>query len=174
MKKMTTKMLVEAGVMLALAQILSYIKIYEGPFGGSVTAGSMIPIILYAIRWGLSPGLFVSITYGILQFILGPKYSFHIMSILLDYVLAFGVLGFAGLFRDSLRGVVLGTCLGVFLRFTSHVLSGAIIWASYTPEGTNPWIYSITYNASYLLPELLISIGVVGVLYKSFKSLAVV
>ncbi|SHH23158.1 energy-coupled thiamine transporter ThiT [Tepidibacter thalassicus] len=174
MKKMSTKMLVEAGVMIGLAQILSYIKVYEGPFGGSVTAGSMVPIILYAIRWGVSPGLFVASVYGLLQFILGPKYSYHVLSIILDYVGAFGLLGLAGLFRNSFKGVLLGTCLGIFGRFVSHVLSGVILWASYAPDGMNPWIYSILYNSGYLLPELLISLCVVGVLYKSFRILAVV
>ncbi|AOT70318.1 energy-coupled thiamine transporter ThiT [Geosporobacter ferrireducens] len=171
MKKLSTKMLVEAGIMIALAQILSYVKIFEAPYGGSVTAGSMVPILLFAIRWGVGPGLLAGTVYGLLQFILGPKYSFHILSILLDYLVAFGLLGLAGLFRKDLKGVYAGTFLGVFGRFVSSVLSGVIIWASYAPEGMNPWIYSIIYNGAYLLPELGISFILVGILYKAFKSI---
>ena len=171
MKKMSTKMLVEAGIMIALAQILSYVKIFEAPYGGSVTAGSMVPILLFSIRWGLGPGLLAGTVYGLLQFILGPKYSFHILSILLDYLAAFGLLGLAGLFRKDLKGVYAGTFLGIFGRFASSVLSGVIIWASYAPEGMNPWIYSIVYNGAYLVPELLISFILVGILYKAFKTI---
>lgn len=169
MRKMTTKMLVEAGVMIALAQILSYVKIFEGLNGGSITAGSMVPILYYAIRWGVGPGLLTGVVYGILQFILGPKYSFHIASILLDYVVAFGFLGLAGLFRKDDKEIFMGVCIGIFGRFVCHVLSGVIVWASYAPKGTNPWIYSILYNGGYLLPELIISLVVVGVLHKKLK-----
>jgi len=162
-------MLVEAGVMIALAQVLSYVKIFEAPYGGSVTAGSMVPILIYAVRWGLGPGLIAGVVYGALQFILGPKYSFHILSILLDYIAAFGLLGLAGLFRKDFKKIFLGVFLGIFGRFVSSVLSGVIIWASYAPEGTNPWIYSITYNGAYLLPELVISWILVGALFNALK-----
>ncbi|KXZ40123.1 thiamine transporter [Alkalithermobacter thermoalcaliphilus JW-YL-7 = DSM 7308] len=172
MKNLSTKMLVEAGVMIALAQILSYIKIFEAPYGGSVTAASMVPIIVYSIRWGIKPGLLVGVVYGILQFILGPKYSYHILSILFDYIVAFGVLGLSGLLRKSTKGMFLGVFLGIFLRFISHVISGAIVWGIYAPEGTNPWIYSIIYNGSYLLPELIISYIVFGFIYRPIKNLA--
>lgn len=169
MKKFSTKMLVEAGVMIGLAQILSYAKIFEAPYGGSVTAGSMVPILFFAIRWGLGPGLLAGSVYGVLQFILGPKYSFHILSILLDYVVAFGLLGLAGMFRNSTTGVYLGVFVGILGRFVSAVLSGVIIWASYAPEGMNPWIYSMAYNGAYLVPELIISFVLVAILYRAFK-----
>ncbi|TCO71471.1 energy-coupled thiamine transporter ThiT [Marinisporobacter balticus] len=171
MRKISTKMLVEAGIMIAVAQILSYVRVFELPNGGSVTAGSMVPILFYAIRWGVKPGMFVGGVYGILQLILGTVYSTHIVSLLFDYSMAFGLLGLAGLFRKSLAGVFLGVFIGIFGRFVSHVISGAIVFASYAPEGTNPWIYSGMYNASYLVPECIISVVVVGLLYKSFKRL---
>lgn len=171
MKKLSTKMIVEAGILIALAQVLSYVKIFEAPYGGSVTAGSMVPILLYSIRWGLGPGLIAGSVYGLLQFILGPKYSFHILSILLDYIVAFGLLGLAGLFRNEFRKIFSGVFLGIFGRFASSVLSGVIIWASYAPEGTNPWVYSITYNGAYLLPELIISWLLVGVLFNAMKNI---
>lgn len=173
MKQMSTKMMVEAGVLIGLAQLLSYVKIWEAPYGGSVTAGSMIPIIFYAVRWGVKPGVFAGMVYGILQFILGPKYSFHIISILFDYVIAFAMIGLAGLTRKSFGGIFTGTFIGIFGRFACHVISGAVIWASYAPKGMNPWIYSMAYNGAYLVPEFAVSIIIVGIIYRSSKNLVV-
>lgn len=166
MKKITTRMLIEAGIMIALAQVLSYFKLYHAPFGGSVTAGSMIPIILFAIRWGVGPGMLAGVCYGLLQFILDPDHVFHIVSILFDYILAFGALGLAGIFRKNVFGIILGIFVGIFARFICHIISGVVVFASYAPEGMNPWIYSILYNGAYLLPELVISLIIVGLLYK--------
>lgn len=167
LKKPSVKMLAEAGLLLALAQILSYVKVYEAPFGGSITAGSMIPIILFALRWGTGWGLFVGAVYGVLQFFLGGEiYSYHIVSILFDYVVAFGLLGLAGLFKGTVKGVFFGTFLGIFGRFVCHVISGVIVWVSYAPEGMNPWIYSVLYNGSYLLPEIILSMLILRLLYK--------
>lgn len=167
MKKTSTKMLTEAGIMIAAAQILSYIKIFEAPYGGSVTAGSMIPIIVFSLRWGVKSGLLAGTAYGVMQFLLGGAiYSYHIVSILFDYVVAFGLLGLAGLFRSSIKGVFMGTSLGLLGRFVCHVISGVVVWASYAPEGMNPMVYSVLYNGSYLLPELIITLVIVGILYK--------
>ncbi|MDD4504096.1 MAG: energy-coupled thiamine transporter ThiT [Clostridiaceae bacterium] len=167
MKKTSTQMLTEAGIMIAAAQILSYVKIFEAPYGGSVTAGSMIPIIVFSLRWGVKSGLLAGTAYGILQFLLGGTiYSYHIVSILFDYVVAFGLLGLAGLFRSSIKGAFMGTFLGLLGRFTCHVIAGVVVWASYAPEGMNPLFYSIVYNGSYLLPELVITLVIVGILYK--------
>jgi thiamine transporter len=165
--KTSTKMLTEAGIMIAAAQILSYVKIFEAPYGGSVTAGSMIPIIVFSLRWGVRYGLLAGTAYGILQFLLGGTiYSYHIVSILFDYVVAFGLLGLAGLFRNSIKGVFLGTLLGISGRFICHVISGVVVWASYAPESMDPLFYSIVYNGSYLLPEFIITLVIVGILYK--------
>jgi len=167
MKKTSTRMLTEAGLMIAAAQILSYVKIFEAPYGGSVTAGSMIPIIVFSMRWGVKSGLLAGTAYGILQFLLGGAiYSYHIVSILFDYIVAFGLLGLAGLFSNSLKGVFIGTFLGILGRFVCHVISGVVVWASYAPEGMNPLFYSVMYNGAYLLPELAITLVIVGILYK--------
>ena len=171
MKKLSTRALVEAGVMISLAQVLSYVRIFEFPAGGSVTAGSMVPILFFAIRWGVGPGMLAGSVYGILQFLLGPKYSMHILSILLDYIVAFGLLGLAGMFSKSMKGILLGVFVGVLGRFVSSVLSGVIVFASYAPETMNPWVYSILYNGSYLLPEMIISYIFVIILYRAFKNI---
>ena len=164
-RTMSTRIMVEAGIMIALAQILSYVKIFEAPYGGSVTAGSMVPIIIFSLRWGYKHGLVAAVAYGILQFVLGPKYSYHILSIFFDYLFAFGVLGLAGLFKNTRTGSIIGTSLAVFLRFIGHFISGAIVFGIYAPENMNPFAYSAAYNAGYLLPELLISVLIVSVLY---------
>lgn len=170
MKRMNTRMLVEAGVMIALAQVLSYVILFEMPQGGSVTAGSMVPIFIFALRWGTPRGLLAGMVYGILQFILGEKYSFHIVSILFDYVIAFACLGLAGVLRHKgMVGVMAGVFMGVLGRLICHVISGVVVFPHYAPAGQSPWVYSILYNGSYLLPELIISMVIVGLLYRSLE-----
>jgi thiamine transporter len=167
MRDNKTRMLVEAGIMIALAYVLSMVKLFQMPNGGTITAGSMIPILIFAFRWGGVQGMFVGAVYGVIQFLLGPKWSFHVASIAFDYVVAFGALGLAGFFRKGglAKGMV-GVAVGIAGRFVCHVLSGVIVWASYAPEGMNPWVYSTVYNGSYLLPELVISALVFAMLYK--------
>lgn len=167
--KMNVRALVEAGVMIALAYVLSLISIWKMPQGGSVTPGSMIPILIYAYRWGPKNGIFAGAVYGTIQFILGPKWSFHPISILFDYTIAFAWLGLAGAFGKSLVKGMMGVTLAIALRFASHVISGVFVFASYAPEGMNPWIYSSIYNGSYLGVELIISIVVFALLYKPLE-----
>lgn len=157
--KNNTKMLVEGAMMIALATILSYVKIWEMPFGGSVTAGSLIPILIFAYRWGGARGLFVGIIYGLLQFIVKP-FAAHPISVVLDYPLAFGGLGLMGFIAhkgsDTFR-VILGIVVAIGTRFICHFISGVVFFYMWTPEGMDPISYSLQYNAYYLVPELLIS-----------------
>lgn len=169
MKKMSTITLVEAGIMIALAQILSYVKIYEHPYGGSVTLGSMIPIIIFAIRWGSKPGILVGLVYGFLQFALGTKFSYHPLGIFLDYIFAFGTLGLAGLFKKNIASIIGSISIAMFGRFIFHFLSGVILWYTYAPEGMNIYLYSLVYNGGYLLPELVISAVIICAIYKPLK-----
>lgn len=168
-KKFSTKVLVEGGIMLGLAMALSYVKIYNLPNGGSVTAGSMVPILLFAYRHGMAKGLVVGAAFGLLQFIFGPMYSFHPISILCDYVLAFAMLGLGGVFGKGLYQGLAGVTLAVALRFVNHVISGVVVFASYAPAGQNPVVYSSIYNASYMIPELIISLMLFGLLYKPLE-----
>ncbi|BEP28368.1 energy-coupled thiamine transporter ThiT [Helicovermis profundi] len=167
--KNNTRMLVEAGIMIALAYVLSLVKVFQMPNGGSITAGSMIPILIFAIRWGTYPGVFTGLVYGIIQFILGPKWSFHPISILFDYVIAFGMLGLAGIFGAGFKKALAGISLAVLLRLICHVISGVIVWGSYAPEGQSPLMYSIIYNASYLVPELILSLVIFALLYRPLE-----
>lgn len=171
MKKWSVKMLVEAGVMIALAIVLDRIKIYEAPQGGSVTAGSMIPIFIFAFRWGLGPGLIAGGIFGLLQLMFGA-WIFSPTQAILEYPIAFGCLGLAGIFsnkvyKDSknIIGVVLGVLLGIGTRFICHLLAGVIFFSEYA--GTqNPWIYSLGYQASYLVPEFIITVVILSIIWK--------
>lgn len=167
-------MLTEGGMMIALSILLGRIKLYEAPMGGSVTAGSMIPLMLFAIRWGIIPGIAVGATYGLLDFMLKPQF-YHPIQFILDYPMAFGLLGLAGLgyFTKNYDAkgyfnLILGIILGIGGRMISHVLSGVVFFAEYAGD-KNPWIYSIQYNAYYLIPELIISIVVLALIWKPIK-----
>lgn len=167
MKENTTRKLVMGGLMIALSTVLSYVKVLQMPQGGSITAGSMVPIILFAIIFGLKDGFFAACVYGILQFIL-DGIVFHPASIILDYILGFGMMGLAGLFytpTKDLKRAILGGLLGSFMRFVMLVISGAVVWGSYAPEGMNPWRYSIGYNATYMIPEIILTVVLIAIVY---------
>lgn len=172
-KKFNVRMLAEGGMMLALAVLLNTIKIYQAPNGGSVSAGSMIPLLLYAIRWGIGPGLAVGAVYGLLDFIFNP-YFYHPIQFLLDYIFAYGILGIAGIgYSRSNNGnnitkVIIGVIIAIIGRMFSHVLSGVIFFAEYAGS-QNPWIYSTIYNGTYLIPELIISLVVILLIWNPLK-----
>jgi len=159
----STKILAETVTFVALATVLSYIKLFSLPQGGSVTAASMVPILWLALRRGPKVGLFAATVYGVVQFAFGP-YIFHPAQVLLDYPIAFGLLGIAGFFQNR---SFLGASLGIIGRFVAHFLSGIIFFASYAPEGMNPAIYSTVYNGGYLLVELVISLYVIYLIQAS-------
>ncbi|HSH35717.1 energy-coupled thiamine transporter ThiT [Schnuerera sp.] len=172
MKKWSTKMLVEAGIMIALSILLSRIKVYEAPQGGSVTAGSMIPIMLFAMRWGLGPGITAGITFGLLKLMLGG-WVFSPTQAILEYPIAFGFLGLAGVFSNSIEKakdgsyfkIILSVLLAIAGRFICHLLAGVIFFSEYA--GTqNPWIYSFGYQASYLIPEFIVSAIILSLIWK--------
>ena len=163
MKK--TRIMTECAVAVALAVICSFIKVWEMPQGGSV-ALTMIPLLIISYRQGLVAGLVSGGVYGLIS-VLFAGAIYHPMSILLDYVLAFGLIGIAGLFKRNLTGIISGTVVGIGCRFISSLISGAVLFASYAPEGQNPWLYSLVYQATYMIPELLICLIVmIFLLYK--------
>ena len=165
------RMLCEGAMMVALAQVLSYIKLMELPNGGSL-APAMFPIILFAVRWGLTPGLMAGFTFGLLQLIFDGAYAWGWQSMLLDYLVAFTPLGLAGLFKGKKNGIYWGSLLGTFLRFLVHYVTGATLWAEYMPDEffgmtmTSPWIYSALYNGSFLLLSLAMVLVVIAILQK--------
>ena len=153
------RMLCEGAMMVALAQVLSYIKLMELPNGGSLTP-AMFPIILFAVRWGLTPGLMAGFTFGLLQLIFDGAYAWGWQSMLLDYLVAFMALGtaefFARPFKNRMVGVAVGTFMAGFLRFMCSFLSGVLVWGNLN-EGLSAWTYSLVYNGSYMLPETLLT-----------------
>lgn len=175
-KRSRVLMLTEGGMMVALSVLLSYIIIYQAPNGGSVSAGSMIPIMLFAIRWGIVPGMTVGAIYGVLDFLLKP-YFFHPVQVLLDYPIAYGLLGLAGVAYilnnkngNSYISLSLGVTLAVVGRLIAHVLSGVVFFSEYAGS-QNAWLYSIIYNATYLIPELIISLVILLIIYKPLQKI---
>ncbi len=161
--------MVETAVMTALAVVLSLFAVFKMPQGGSVSL-TMVPIFLIAFRRGPIAGISCGLLSGLIMQFMGEFY--HPLSFLLDYFVAYGVLGVAGFFRRyGYVGIVSGTVLGTLLRYICSLLSGAVLFADYAPEGQNPWIYSLGYNATYMVPELIICIVVMVVLYAVNKSI---
>ena len=158
----TTRMIALGAICMALSTVLSMIRLYKLPQGGSITAVSMLPLILFSYAYGAGPGLTLGAIYGILQCVLDPQfYSFP--QFVLDYPVAFGVIGLAGLcgkMLDSRVGLSLGTVIACVGRFIASVASGVIFFAEYAPEGMSPMVYSLGYNGSYMLPECIITVVV--------------
>lgn len=165
--------LVEGAVMIALAVVLSFIRVFKMPWGGSVTLVSMLPVIIYSIKYGVKKGLLVSFVFSLFQlgqgimdglFTWGLTPAMLIGSILLDYVLAYTAVGIGGMFRDKgVGGWIAGTVIAGLARFASHFLSGVVIWHSFGElwEGfstDNEWLYSLVYNGAYMLPEIVFTV----------------
>lgn len=160
--------LCEGAIMVALAQVLSYLKLFELPNGGSITVG-MFPIFFYCVRWGIGPGMLASFAYALLQLFLDGAYAWGWQSMLGDYIFAFAVLGLAGLFWKKKNGFFIGATVGCAARFLVHYIVGATVWASSMPEEffgmtmTSPWFYSFLYNISYMAIDWAL-IMVIGLL----------
>ena len=167
--------LCEGAILVALGFVLSFVKLYELPNGGSLTP-AMFPILLYGLRWGLAPGLSAGFVFGLLQMIFDGAYAWGWQSMLLDYLLAFTPLGLAGLFKGKAWGIFPGTVLGCAGRFVVHYISGVTIYRIIEPTavpgfGTfdNAVLYSIVYNASYMVPNMILALVIAAVLYKPMK-----
>ncbi|MBR5226167.1 MAG: energy-coupled thiamine transporter ThiT [Clostridia bacterium] len=158
-RKWTTRMMANASLCIALAFILSYVKLYEMPQGGSVTLASMLPIFMFAYAYGVAPGLMIGFAYGLLQFVQGGWFV-HPMQFLLDYPLAFAMLGFAGVSKKlpDNWGMIPGILLGVLLRFFCAFLTGVFFWGDGAGE-QNVLVYSAVYNGTYLIPETAICLA---------------
>lgn len=149
-KVWTAKSLAYAAMCVALSFVLSYIKLFEMPQGGSVTLCSMLPIMLFAAAYGVGPGLLVGAVYGLLQYLQGGWFV-HPIQFLLDYPLAFALIGLAGLYRVmpkawSKWSLYAAMILGAIGRAFSATLAGILYWE------TAPWA-SLVYNGTYLIPD---------------------
>lgn len=147
---------------IALGTILSNIKLFEFPFGGSVTLLSMLIICLPGYWFGLEAGLITGVAYGVLQLIIDP-YVIHPAQLVLDYLLAFGALGLSGLFSNSKNGLLKGYMAGVTGRWICTALSGWIFFAEYAWEGWNPFAYTLAYNGAYIFTEATVTLAILAI-----------
>lgn len=165
------RILTEGAVFTAMAVILSLLPVYKLPQGGSLDL-AMLPIFIYCARWGFGPGILVSFVYAVLQTLLEGGIAIGWQSIIGDFIVAYAVLGIAGLFHRSRYGFFIGAAVGSAARFSVHYVVGATIWAEYMPENffdmtmTTPWLYSALYNGAYMLPDMLLCLLIGAVLYK--------
>ena len=145
-------MVMQLGLMIALAVVLHMIKLYHLPQGGSVTPGGMLPLLLISFCYGPAVGFLTGFCYGLLNLIQDP-FILSPLQVLFDYPLPYMALGLAGYFS---KNIYLGATVGIVARFICHFISGVVFFGSYVPEGTSIYAYSLIFNASYLVPELII------------------
>ena len=150
--KLTTKILINVSLMLALATVLHFLRLYHFPQGGSVTLGAMIPLLMISFRYGTGVGTLAGFTFGLINILQDP-FILHPIQVLFDYPLPYMAMGLAGIFS---RQTILSTILAFAGKFACHFISGVIFFASYAPAGTSPIIYSLVTNATIIVPEMLI------------------
>lgn len=173
-RHLAVRLLCEGAIMLALGLILSNLPLYRLPNGGSVSL-DMLPILFFAVRWGLKPGLAVGLIFGVLQIFTEGAIAWGWQSLLLDFVVAFAPLGLAGLFRGKSWGIFAGTMLGGGARFVVHFISGVTIYAILVPTElfektyTNPALYSLVYNGSYMLIDIILCLVIFGLLRRPLR-----
>lgn len=178
-----TPNLVRAAILVALAVALSFAKLWEMPLGGSVTLGSMLPIMLLSLALGVKWGLAGSAVFALFQlaqalieanvFPYCETGATLVICVLFDYLLPFGALGLAGAMRRRKlgrfrhAGAYLGIVLVCVFRFVCHYVTGVAIWGQWAPEGMGKYLYSLLYNGGYMLPELLITLVLAAILLES-------
>lgn len=171
MKQETTKKLTFTAVMLALSTVLSMIPAIQLPLGGKTTLASMLPVILVVLKYDFKWGFFTSFLYSVIQLglslakVLGWGLSPMVLigCLLLDYILAYTVLIFAGCFKKQGKGgIIAGVVLALAARYIVHVISGMVLWGYVSEKGFwgAVW-YSVSYNATYMLPELIVTLVIV-------------
>lgn len=158
-----TQIFAEAIIFVSLSAVLNAIKLTTLPYGGSVTLAGMVPILWLSLRRGVVVGTYAGVVLGLVVLVIEP-FIFHPVQVLLDYPIAFGALGLAGLFQK--RSVV-GVGVGMLGRFIAHFLSGVFFFYMFAANwGLDPVSYSIAYNGSYLFPEFIVSAIIIYVLDK--------
>jgi thiamine transporter len=162
--RFTTQMITLVGISVALSTVLQLITIIKLPQGGSVTAGSMVPIVLIALFYGPEVGFLTGFLFGIINFIMSP-FALHPVQVLFDYPLPFMAIGIVGYFRSyNTKGILIGVILAMLARFACHFISGVVFFGSYAPKGTSVYLYSLLYNGSYMSLEALITCVIIAIL----------
>lgn len=178
MKTSKIQLMAEIAMCAALAIVFDFLPLFTAPQGGSVSL-AMLPVFLIAFRWGLKQGLITGLLLALLQLVTKPYYV-HPIQILLDYIVAFTSLGLAGLVFNQVKNrlangnkssaaafIILGTFIGSLARFICHFIAGIVFYGSYAPKGTPVSIYSLVYNAWYMVPSFIISAVVLIILLSS-------
>lgn len=160
--RITTKQLVFSAAAMALSLVCSLIKFADLPMGGSVTLFSMLFIVLIGYWYGPYVGITAGFAYGLLQFVIEPIF-YTIPQMLFDYPLPFAALGLAGFFAQRKWGLQIGYVVGVAGRYVFHVISGYVFFYMYAPEGMNPLVYSLGYNATYIVPEAVLTLILISI-----------
>jgi len=182
MRNQKVLLLVEIAIFAALGFVLDFVA-FKMPQGGSVSL-VMIPIVLMAFRRGAIAGIVTGLLVGLLQIVSGIinvtplSFSFVILQVIFDYLVAYGVVGFAGLLRKQyfnniaennrhklIFTIVLATLVGSFLRYSIHVITGIFFWGMFADEGQNVVLYSIIYNATYMIPVFLLTAVICSLLF---------
>ena len=176
-----TKKLTTCALLTALSTVLMLVSklIPSMPWGGSVTLASMVPLIMISLMLGLKWGVFSGVVYALIQMLTGfyppPTQTIgdFFLVVMLDYLLAFGILGTANLFYrmcgKRLWAIPLSGTIVTTLRYFFHILSGILIWGVYAEEGQTVLAYSILYNGSYMIPEIILTTLVLVLLAKFIK-----
>ena len=163
MRNEKVRMLCEGALCIAMSVVLSYVKLDVGPSGGSINA-TMIPLVLFAIRWGWGWGVGAGLVFGTLKYFLGEGFVISWVSILFDYSVAYAFVGFAGVLKGKANTAWLAALMGCAARFVVHYLSGVTVYAEWMPEEflgmtmTTPFFYSFLYNLFYMLPSTVITL----------------
>ena len=179
-----TKKITVSAIMVALSIVLTLVsKVIPAPWlqGGSITIASAVPIILVSLILGWKWGLISSVAFSIIQMMTGfyspptQTFIYFVLVILFDYVLAFGVYGLAGIFYPLFKkrpwAIPLSGCIVMVLRFVCHIISGVLIWGVYAEEGQSVWQYSLLYNGTYMVPEIIITTIVLALLIPFVRSM---
>lgn len=181
--KNSIHLLVECAMMVALATVLSLIKVYDSPYGGSITLLSMAPVILISFRRGVGPGLVTGLVYSVIQLLLGlnnvawvPDLGGKVLCILFDYIIPFTALGFAGIFRkikfssnekkNLVIAAIIGTLVVTIFRYVCHIFSGVVVWYALDLEwyADDPehivnkysaFVFAAIYNGIFMVPEII-------------------
>ena len=185
MKNSKTKIMAECAILVALSTVLSFVKIWNMPWGGSITLFSMLPVCYISVRHGIKWGMGSSLLYAVIQLFLGITLdgllgwgltgTILLACVFLDYLAAFSVLGLSGLFaKYGFAGIMTGTALCVCMRFLCHLFSGVYVFASVGKlwsgfETSDTWLYSFIYNGCYMLPELIMTLVGAAIVYKALS-----
>ena len=158
--RFTTSMLINVALMLALTIVLHQLRIFHIPQGGSVTLGAMVPLLFLTYRYGAGIGCLAGFVYGMIN-LMQDAFIVHPLQVLFDYPLPYMALAIAAAVPGR---IYLGAALAFSARFLCHYISGVVFFGSYAPPDTSPYLYSLVFNATYLVPEAVICLLLLRIL----------